>query len=144
MAAPDPALVIVPYRGVIEDSMHAIFASPVSAIEAQDRLGIGALRRVAGDAMDQLDAGHADACRLSIATAAEGPCGSLDQGHLFNPGEADARDRFGRSPELPLFNASVRRLRRSSSKFGLPERQCSEEGLDVTGEGLLVALGNEE
>ncbi len=91
--------------------MHAIFAGPVAAIEAQDRLGIGALRHVAGDAVDQLDAGLADPCRLSIAPTAAGPCDSLDQEHLFDPGEADTCDRFGRGPDLPLLDASVRRLR---------------------------------
>ena len=59
--------------------MHAIFAGPVAAIEAQDRLGIGALRRVAGDAVDQIDLWLADPFRLSIAPTAVGPCGSLDQ-----------------------------------------------------------------
>ena len=111
MAAPDPALVFVPRCGVIEDPMHALFAGPMAAIEAQDRLVIGALRRVAGDAVDQLDLGLADPCRLSIAPTAAGPCGSLDQEHLFDPGEADVCDRFGRGPDLPLLDASVRRLR---------------------------------
>ena len=111
MAAADPALVFVPCCGVVEDPMHAVFAGPVAAIEARDRLGIGALWRVAGDAMDQIDARRADPCRVSVAPAAAGPGGSLDQENLLDPGEADARDRFGRGPDLPLLDASVRRLR---------------------------------
>ena len=53
--AANPAPVLVPCRGIVKDPVNAL-APPAGAIEAQDRLGVGGLVRVACDVVDDLDA----------------------------------------------------------------------------------------
>ena len=69
MPAADPALVLVPRRCVVEDPVDAL-ARPVRAVEGKKGLGAGGLRRVARDALDDLDAGLAKRRGLSVPRAA--------------------------------------------------------------------------
>ncbi len=110
MPAADPALVLVPGCGVIEDAMDAL-TRPVRAIEGKEGFGAGGPRRVARDAGDDLDARLAKRRGLSVPRAAVLSYGPLDHEDRLDPRAGDPVYRIHGDPDRALLDLPVLRLR---------------------------------
>ena len=71
ISAANPASVLIPGRYVTKNPMGQ-FTRLVGPVEARKRLGIGGLRRMAGDATDDFDPWLTPLCWLSVAGSVSG------------------------------------------------------------------------